>query len=177
MKLLSLGLLVLAAVVAVRRRLWLEAMIVAATIAVLLVYRTDGAGEARYLIPLSPFFIGAIFAGFRLLPRPWAAPVVAALAAFAAVVGGIHYYAVVTPSTATFDAEVAARRGAYRWVKDARSPGLGSGGRERRPVIPLQRSPNCHGDPQLCAGSHLRRQGSAGLDEEQRTHPGRLPRP
>ena len=77
-----------------------------------------GADEARYLIPLSPFFIGAIFAGFRLVPRPWAASVVAALAACAAVVGGIHFYATVTPSTVTVSADVSARSGAYRWVKE-----------------------------------------------------------
>jgi Glycosyltransferase family 87 len=116
LKLLSLGLLVLAAAVALRRRLGLETMIVAATIAVLLVYRTSGAGEARYLIPLSPFFVGAIFAGVRLRPHAWAFPV-AALAASAAIAGDIHYYETVTPSAATFNAEVAARKGAYLWVK------------------------------------------------------------
>lgn len=118
LKLVSLGLLVLAAMVAVRRRLLLEAMIVAATMVVLLVYRAGGADEARYLIPLSPFFIGAILAGFRELPWPSAASAVAALAACAAVVGGIHFYAAVTPSTARVTAEVSARRGAYRWVKE-----------------------------------------------------------
>jgi len=118
LKLLSLGLLVLAGVVAVRRRLVLEAMIVAATVLVLLVYRAGGADEARYLIPLSPLYIGAIFAGFRLVSRPWAASVVAALAACAAVVGGVHFYATVTPSTVTVSADVSARSGAYRWVKE-----------------------------------------------------------
>jgi len=116
LKLISIGLLTLATVVAVRRRLWLEAMIVAATGAVLLAYRTTGAGEARYLIPLSPFFVGAIFAGFRLYLRALAAPVAAA-AALAAVAGGIHYYASATPSKAAFEAEVDAKRGAYRWVR------------------------------------------------------------
>jgi hypothetical protein len=69
LKLLSLGLLGLVAFVAHRRRLHLEAMIVTATIIVLLVYRTTGAGDARYLIPFSPLFVGAIFVAFDLRRR------------------------------------------------------------------------------------------------------------
>ncbi len=116
LKLLSLLLLLLAAAVAVRRRLGLEAMIVAGTIAVLLVFRTSGAGNARYLIPLSPFFIGAIVAGLRLRPQGWAVPA-AALAVASAVGGDLYYFVTRTPSSANFDAEVAAKNGAYLWVK------------------------------------------------------------
>ena len=116
MKLLSGVLLLLAAAVAWQRRLGLEAMIVTGTIAVLLIYRTNGSGEARYLIPLSPFLIGAIFASFRLRPQAWAVPV-SALALASAIASDVYYYATRAPSSTTFDAAVAANKGAYLWVK------------------------------------------------------------
>jgi hypothetical protein len=116
LKLASVGLLGLAGLVALRRRLALEALIVAVTVAVLLVYRTTSAGEARYLIPLAPLFVGAIFAGFQLLPRR--APLaITAIAGAAAIAAGLHEYVKDTPSSTTVDASVDAKKGAYQWVR------------------------------------------------------------
>jgi hypothetical protein len=114
LKLVSAGLFVLAAVVAVRRRLVLESMVVAATVVVLLVYRTTGTGDARYLIPLSPLFVGAIVAGFQLRPREWILPVVAGAAA-AVVAADLYFFVNHTPYA--LDRNVGAKMSAYLWVK------------------------------------------------------------
>jgi hypothetical protein len=121
LKLVSFGLLGLVAFVAHRRRLHLEAMIVTAILAVLLVFPGTGASDARYLIPFSPLFVGAIFAGLALRGHGWTVSL-AAVAAAAAIAGDVYFYQAHTPSAAVFNAQVAAKKGAYRWVKGHVAP-------------------------------------------------------
>ena len=85
-----------------------------------------------------------------LSPRPWAGRSAWPLSPRSrAVAGGIHYYASVTPSKAEVRCRGRGEEGRLSLGEGARSPALGSGGRERRPVIPLQRSPHRHGDSTL----------------------------
>jgi hypothetical protein len=116
LKLVSVGLLGLVAFVAYRRRLHLEALIVTATLAVLIVFPGTGASDARYLIPFSPLFVGAIFAAYDPRSRVWTVSLAAVAAA--AIAGDLYYYQAHTPSSAVFNAQIAVKKGAYRWVKE-----------------------------------------------------------
>jgi len=115
LKLLSLALAFLAVVGARRRGLGLEAAIVGATVAVLVVYRATTASEERYLIPLTPFVIGAIAIELSRRTRVWTGA--AALLCLAGLASNLHTFAVDAPSPAAYRADVAERRRAYDWVR------------------------------------------------------------
>ncbi len=114
-KIVSLALLAVAAFGARRRALPLEALVVVAMTAALLLYRTTGAGDARYVIPLTPLVIGGIAVALDRRGRAWTAAL--ALVAALAVSSGVYYYVDVTPSPSAFARDVAERGHAYAWVR------------------------------------------------------------
>jgi hypothetical protein len=97
-----------------RRRALLEALVIVATVAVLLVY-PSGPSLTRYLIPLAPLLVGGI--AVALQDRRRVVVVAAAAAAFVALASDVRLYDKLTGNRFAPERSVAAKRAVYRWVR------------------------------------------------------------